>query len=141
MIGGAAGASSSSQESSQKLGDLALSRRTLCAQAVVNNFGKIDRECALLRRVDTRRLAHRARNVNEAPAVAAQQMMMVIVVLDFVERRAPIGRHAPQNTHVGQRVERIVNGLLRDLAQFAADLRNDGLGVHVFTLGNHGQNG
>ena len=40
--------------------------------------------------------------------------MVIIVMFDFVERGAAIGCHTPQDVHIGERMEGVIDRLLGD---------------------------
>lgn len=104
------------------------------AGAPEDDFGFIDREAVVMRRLQARGIAHRAVDVDGGVATTADQVVMVISHPSFV-KRSPTGRFDPAEDPRGNEgVEIVVNRLSRKRFKSLPSGRHDEFRVLVLAL-------
>jgi hypothetical protein len=89
-------------------------RTTLRAGAPVNHFRFLDLEAVVMRRVEARRLADGAVDIDRFPARSADQMMMIVTDAILEQRGGTGWLNATDDTLFHQGAESVVNRLFRD---------------------------
>jgi hypothetical protein len=81
--------------------------------------------------LEARCLSDRAVDVGEAAALSANEVMVVVSDPAFVTCRAPRRFDPPYESRRGERVQRLVDGLERHVAEPVAYLRGDRVDVQM----------
>src|SRR5690606_26022443 len=91
------------------------------ASTPVDDLGLVDREAVLLRSIQTRSDARGARDVLDAAARAADDVMVVVPASNLVSGQRACGLNAADDASVGERPEAVVDGLVGDGVELGPD--------------------
>src|SRR5699024_3177736 len=106
-------------------------RPAVRADAAVDDVRDLDVEAQRVVRDQAGGLPHGAGDVLEPTALAADQVVVVVVAVDLVLHAAPAHGDPAYELDVGQRIEHVVDGLAGHGAQTLTDIVGDGLRIGV----------
>ena len=112
-------------------GRLSTGGRAVGAQALERHFGLFDDEAGIVRRSQARRLSDSAVDIDDETARSAHHMVMVVPDATLVPSHRARRLDAADEPHLGESVERIVDGLVGDRRQRFADGTDYGVGVRM----------
>jgi hypothetical protein len=103
--------------------------RAVGAQAPEGHFGLFDEESGIMRGNQARSVTDRAVDIDDETARTAHQVVMVVPDPPLVPCNRTGRLDAAEEPDLGEGVERIVDGLMRDRRKRPTDRADDGLGV------------
>ncbi len=105
--------------------------RAVGAQAPEGHLGRLDAEAGIMRGNQTRCVPDRAVDIDDETAGPTDEVVMVVPDSPLIPGHRARRLDAAQQPDLGESVERVVDGLMRDRRQRPADGADDGLGVRV----------
>lgn len=109
------------------------------AGAPVDHFGLVDAEAVIVGRMQARGAADSAVDVRQLAALAAHHMVVIVANAGFVAGDMALRLYLPDDSQLREKLQRIVDSLVRHIGVPFANGRNDGFGIRVRVRSDSGQ--
>lgn len=121
--------------------DIFLRIRSLAIRACapVDHFGFVDAEAVVVGRMQARGAADSTVDVRQLAALTAHDMVVIVANAGFVAGGMALRLYLPDDSQLREKLQRIVDSLVRHIGVPFANGRNNGFGIRVRVRSDSGQ--